>query len=190
MKNFMKKIALVAIAFLAFSCSKDEQPSLGASSIAASAKATPELSSFVEALQITGLTSTFESAGNYTVLVPNNEAFSAVLSAYGVNSLADFETQNPGVLAKVLKYHVLTSRALSTSLTNNQSVNTLFEQPFTVSITPVAPIDATYLGETNIITLTGNNNDFPTNANVTARDINCTNGIIHTIDAVLVPAGL
>lgn len=188
----MKKIALIAIAFLAFSCSKDEQPrTVAVSSIVASAKVTPELSSFVEALQITGLTSTFDSAGDYTVFVPNDDAFAAVLTALGEPDLATVEVDYPGLLAKVLKYHVVTSRVLSTTLSNNQNVSTLFEQPFSVSIVPVDNSNpAEYLGQTNFISLTGNSTLTPTTANVTARDIKCTNGIIHTIDAVLIPAGL
>jgi uncharacterized surface protein with fasciclin (FAS1) repeats len=46
------------------------------------------------------------------------------------------------------------------------------------------------MGQTNFISFNGNNVDYPSTAYVTARDVTCTNGVIHTIDAVLLPAGL
>ncbi|WP_264520675.1 fasciclin domain-containing protein [Flavobacterium sp. N1994] len=191
MKKSIKNAAIILLAFVAFSCSDEGNTALKKSSIGEIARATPQLSSFVEALDITGLTSTFDNAGDYTVLAPDDAAFDAVLSAFSEPDLATLEADYPGLLAKVLKYHVVSSSVLSTSLSNDQSVSTLFEQPLTVSIIPVDSANpATYPGQPNFISFIGNNTTTPSSANVTARDVKCTNGVIHTIDAVLIPAGL
>lgn len=170
MKNFMKKIILVVIAFGAFSCSEEGLQDYEKVSIAKIATITPEFSSFVEALELTGLTSTFEEAGDYTVFVPTNAAFAALL---GSQSLEDFNTANPGVLANVLKYHVLTSSVFSKDLSNGQSVSTLLGQNFTVNISPEGEVSIT---DANAGT-----------ANVNTFDVECTNGLIHVIDAILHP---
>ena len=190
MKNFMKKIILVVIAFGAFSCSDEGLQDYKKVSIAEIVAVTPSFSSLKEALDITGLTPTFQAAGDYTVFAPTDVAFSALL---GGLSVADFNTANPGVLANILKYHVLTSKALSTSFTNNMMVTTLLGKNFKVIITPNTDPPSLYYTN-NVITL--NNLDIDPmsatpntqfTANVIARDVICTNGIIHPIDVVMIP---
>ena len=190
MKNLTKIITLFLLVITTFSCSDNVNQQLGKKSIADIIAVTPDFSSLKEALDITGLTSTFQAAGDYTVFAPNNTAFASVL---GGLSVADFNTAYPGVLANVLKYHVLTSKALSTSFTNNMMVTTLLGKNFKVIITPnTDPLSLYYTN--NVITL--NNLDIDPmsatpntqfTANVIARDVQCTNGIIHPIDAVMIP---
>ena len=188
----MKKIALVAVAFLAFSCSED-QKSLKPVTIAEVSKATPELSSFVEALEITGLTSTFESEGNYTVFAPNDDAFGNLLSALGYATLQDLEDAKPGELAEILKFHVLTSKTLSTSLTDNASVTTLNGQSVTVRNVvpdPLYPddnvISLVYPDPFDIINTPPNN----LSSTIIARDVKCTNGLVHPVDTVMLPLSI
>ncbi|MDI1316360.1 fasciclin domain-containing protein [Flavobacterium sp.] len=173
MKNFIKSIALVALVFSAVSCSKDEAKDYGTVSIAKIIEISPEFSSLKEALDITGLTPTFEDAGSYTLFAPNNDAFDAVLGGLTVE---EFNTANPGLLATVLKYHVVTSKVLSGALSDGQSVTTLQGQTFTVNIA----------AETGEVTITDANAG---TAYITAFDVECTNGVIHPIDAVLLPGG-
>ena len=184
----MKKISLVALAFLAFSCSKAEsEKSLKSVTIAEIATATPELSSFVNALDVAGLTETFKNEGNYTVFVPSNDAFANMLITLGYGSLEDLEAAKPGSLASVLKYHVLTSRVLSSSLTNDATVTTLNGQNITASVVVPDPIN--YPND-NIISLVypdPSNTTANLSSTITARDIRCSNGIIHTVDTVLLP---
>ena len=191
MKNLIKSISILLLVVSTFSCASDSaNKDLGKKSIADIIAITPDFSSLKEALDITGLTSTFQAAGDYTLFAPNNTAIASVL---GGLSVADFNTAHPGVLANVLKYHVLTSKALSTSFTNNMMVTTLLGKNFKVIITPnTDPLSLYYTN--NVITL--NNLDInPMSAtpntqfiaNVIARDVTCTNGIIHPIDAVMIP---
>jgi uncharacterized surface protein with fasciclin (FAS1) repeats len=181
MRNLIKGIALVVLVFTAFSCSKEEEPSLKTSSIAKIAEITPEFSNFYKALEVTGLKSTFEDAGNYTVFVPTNAAFAPVLGGLTVE---EFNTANPGLLETVLKYHVIADAGVrSKDLTDGQTVATLQGQNITVTLTPntfypAYDTDLLDYEETSI---------FINSARVFARDVKCTNGIIHVINSVLIP---
>jgi uncharacterized surface protein with fasciclin (FAS1) repeats len=132
MKNLLRNFTLVVISFLAFSCGEEENKNLPSTSIAKIIEVTPEFSNLKEALEITGLTSTFEESGDFTVFVPTNDAFAAVL---GVLTVEEFDTANPGVLETVLKYHVLGARVLSSDLSDGQEAATLLEgQNITVTL--------------------------------------------------------
>ena len=189
MKNFMKKIALLASILILFSCSKNTETELKPVSIVEIAKATPDYTNFVKALDLTGLTSTFDSAGDYTVFIPNDAAFDAVLQG---TTIEDFNTANPGALAKILKYHVLSSRVYSSTLTNNQVVKTLLCQTFTISIVnpdPNPDPNYSYLNS-NAVSLVFPDPSTPgsnLSAKIIARDVKCTNGVIHPVNAVLIP---
>ena len=176
MKNFMKKITLVAFAFIVFSCSTDEElKSLKPVSIAEIAKATPELSTFVAALEITGLTETFEAQGDYTVFAPDNAAFTSLLTTLGYTQLSQVPVS---LLTSVLKYHVLNSRVLSSSLTDGQTAATLQGQNITINIDTVVNVTTVSITDANTTT---------SDSEIGARDIKCTNGIIHRINKVLLP---
>lgn len=182
MKNLIKSITLVALVITAFSCSEEKAEDFETASIAKIAEITSDFSSFNEALEVTGLKSTFEAEGNYTVFVPTNAAFASVLGGLTVE---EFNTANPGLLETVLKYHVIANaKVLSSDLTNNQSVATLQGQNITVTLTanayfPDFDPDLLDFEETSVF-LNGS-------ARVFARDVNCTNGVIHVIDSVLLP---
>ena len=181
MKNLLRNFTLVVISFLAFSCGEEENKNLPSTSIAKIIEVTPEFSSLKEALDITGLTSTFEGSGDFTVFAPTNVAFDAVLGGLTVE---EYDTANPGVLETVLKYHVLGARVLSTDLTDGQEAATLQGQNITVDLVPntyFPDFDAD-LGDYEETSI------YINSARVFARDIKCSNGIIHVIDNVLLPS--
>lgn len=173
----MKKIALIAVAFVAFSCGDDENKELRDVTIAEIASVSPQYSTFTEALDVAGLTSTFEQPGNYTVFMPDNDAFAALLGTLGYDDLEDLEDNQPGLLAEVLKYHVVNGRVGSSSLSNNQVVTSLQGQTFKVLIEEVDDVTTVKLEDQNMSLST-----------VKAFDVNCTNGVIHPISAVILPA--
>lgn len=180
MKNLFRNFTLVAIAFLAFSCGEEENKNLPSTSIAKIIEATPEFSKVKEALDITGLTATFEEAGDFTIFVPTNDAIAPVL---GGLTIEQFDAANPGVLEEVLKYHVLGARVLSTDLTDGQEATTLQGDNIVVDLVPNTyfpefDVDLGAYEETSI---------YINNARVYARDVKCSNGIIHVIDEVLIP---
>ena len=111
-----------------------------------------------------GLESTFASPGTFTVFAPTDAAFAAIPAAALQALLADPQ----GALTQVLLYHSVSSVALSSSLSNGQSIITMNGNPLTVTINA--------------------NGVFINNAKVTVADIVADNGVVHVIDAVLIPA--
>ena len=180
MKNLLRNFTLVVISFLAFSCEEEENKNLSSTSIAKIIEVTPEFSSLKEALDITGLTSTFEGSGNFTVFVPTNDAFAEILGGLTVE---EYHAAYPCSLEKILKYHVLGSRVVSTALTDGQMATTLLGEDVKIMLEtnpnfPEIDPDLGVVEEKSI---------FINESRVFARDVNCSNGIIHVIDAVLQP---
>ena len=138
-------------------------------SIVAIASETPSLSILVQALtRFPDLVSALNGSGSYTVFAPTNDAFTALLGVIGQTSLDDIPES---VIERLLKYHVIAGASLmSGDLTDGQMA-------------------ATLLGEDDKVTVGINGSDVKINqANVTTADIEASNGIIHIVDAVLVPA--
>jgi branched-chain amino acid transport system substrate-binding protein len=109
--------------------------------------------------------------GPLTVFAPNNAAFEAALAELGVEAadlLADTE-----LLSAILLYHVVDGAVMSGDLTDGMEVTTLNGGTFTVGIA-----DGT-------VTLTDARGR---TATVVAADIEASNGVIHVIDNVILPA--
>lgn len=141
------------------------------------ATSNPTFSSLVAALTRTDLMTDFVAAltgeGPFTVFAPTNDAFQALLDSNADwNALADVPV---AVLEDVLKYHVTTAgNVRSTDLTNGQEVPTLLtDENFTIDLTDGAKIIA------------GGNT-----ANIILTDVQGQNGVVHAIDAVLIPASI
>ena len=118
----------------------------------------------VEALTKADLVTTLQGEGPFTVFAPTDDAFVALLASNpSWNSLEDIPA---ATLKSVLLNHVVSGKFLSTDLTNGD-VNTLSPGSVTVDLSDGVKIDA---------------------ANVTGADIEAGNGVVHVIDAVLVPA--
>jgi len=110
-----------------------------------------------------GLVETLSGTGPFTVFAPTDAAFAALPAGTVETLLAD----PTGTLTQILLYHVVGAQALSTDLTNGQTVTTLLGQTVTVTINAEGV--------------------FINNAQVTVADIVTDNGVIHVIDAVLLP---
>ncbi|MBK9734909.1 MAG: fasciclin domain-containing protein [Saprospiraceae bacterium] len=124
----------------------------------------PDHNTLEAALGAAGLVNTLNGAGPYTVFAPTDAAFSALPAGTVQALLAD----PGGALTDILLYHVVGAKALSTDLSNDQRVVTL-EDGKTVKVTINA--DGVFIN----------------NARVTVADINADNGVVHVIDAVLLP---
>lgn len=101
--------------------------------------------------------------GPFTVFAPTDDAFAALPEGTLDALLAD----PTGDLADILSYHVVGANVSSGSLTNGQIATTLLGQDVIVSI--------------------NENGVFINDAQVTVTDIIATNGIVHVIDAVILP---
>ncbi|GAB3778187.1 hypothetical protein GCM10028818_26660 [Spirosoma horti] len=133
------------------------------------ASANPNLTYLVAALQRAGLVQTIASAGAITVFAPTNAAFQAA----GFLTIESIQSADPAVLTRILTYHVVAGRELSSTLRSGE-VNTLQGRTVLVAVAP-----------NQAITIKGNSNATP--SNVTAGDIVTRNGIVHVIDQVLLP---
>jgi uncharacterized surface protein with fasciclin (FAS1) repeats len=101
--------------------------------------------------------------GPFTVFAPTDAAFAALPSG----TIETLLTDPTGTLAQILLYHVVAGQALSTDLTDGQTITTLLGEDITVTI--------------------GMNGVMINNATVVVADITATNGVVHVIDAVLLP---
>ncbi len=123
-------------------------------------------SSLVSAVVKADLAGTLSGDGPFTVFAPTNDAFAALFAALGISGLDGVSVEG---LTSILKYHVIGDNVLSTEL----------------SAGSVAAIS----GEDIDVTIDG---DVMLNGTVTVAvtDIQGINGVIHVIDAVLVPEAL
>jgi transforming growth factor-beta-induced protein len=169
MKQKMKSLMMWSLAlFVIFAtttaCDEDE-PVVPQNSIVELAQSNPDLSSLVTALtKFPDLVSTLSGDGEFTVFAPTNTAFAGLLTAIGQTSINDVPES---VLKKVLQYHVVTTAALKANQLTAGNVNTA-------------------AGENVVISLTGGVK-INTTVNVTTPDVLANNGVVHVIDAVLVP---
>ncbi|MFO7999245.1 MAG: fasciclin domain-containing protein, partial [Bacteroidales bacterium] len=111
-----------------------------------------------------GLVEALSAEGPFTVFAPTDDAFAAL-----PEGLLETLLEDPsGMLTDILLYHVVSGSAYSGDLSDGQSVSTLFGQDVTVTI-----------NEEGV---------FINNARVVIADLEADNGVVHVIDAVLVPA--
>lgn len=105
----------------------------------------------------------------FTVFAPTNAAFTSFLTETGFSGLPAIPAN---VLETTLKYHVVAgANVQSSALTNGQVVSTFAAQNFTIGLTGGAKITDASDRVSNIV----------------ATDVQCSNGIIHVIDKVLLP---
>jgi len=119
-------------------------------------------STLVAAVEAAGLVETLKGDGPFTVFAPTDEAFAALPEGTVEGLLAD-----PEALAAILTYHVVPGKVMSTDLSNNMMATT------------VNGGDVTIMTEGGV-TVNG--------ATVISPDIEASNGVIHVIDAVILPA--
>ncbi|MEZ4799233.1 MAG: fasciclin domain-containing protein [Flavobacteriales bacterium] len=137
-------------------------PDMPSNSIYAYISASADHSTLLAAIDAAGLGETL-SGGSYTMFAPTNAAFDALPAGTLDALLADPN----GFLTEILFYHVLNGVVMSGDLSNGMMVATLQGQEITVTIS--------------------NGDVFINDAMVTMADIMVDNGVIHVIDAVLIP---
>ena len=119
----------------------------------------------VAALDAAGLVDTFAGEGDFTVFAPTDDAFAA-LPEGTVDALLEDPT---GALTNILLYHVVEGSVLAETVVTLDAATTLLGQDVTITVTD----GSVFLNDT---------------VQVTATDIKASNGVIHVIDAVLIPA--
>jgi len=132
----------------------------------------------VAAVKAAGLVDTLKGAGPFTVFAPTNEAFAA-LPAGTVDTL--LKPENKGTLTKVLTYHVVPGRIDARALAQQIQAGGGKAMLKTAS---GGTLTATMRGRDVLIT-----DDKGGSAKVTIADVYQSNGVIHVVDKVLLPAG-
>ena len=172
MKKLINTFAFIAFGITVLSCSSDSDS--GPGTIADIASSNANLSTLVAALNKTGLTSTFDSAGDYTVFAPTNDKFQAFLDANGFDNLDEVPVP---LLTEILKNHVVSGSFYSDELATGY-VKTLAKGSASTTNTLSMFIQ---VGST--VKLNGG----ATNggATVVTADIEASNGVIHIVDNVI-----
>jgi uncharacterized surface protein with fasciclin (FAS1) repeats len=124
----------------------------------------------VAAVKAAGLVDTLEGKGPFTVFAPTNAAFNK-LPAGTVDTLV--KPENKAKLTKILTYHVVPGKLEESDLTDGKKLKTVEGEELTVkkSGSDVMIVDAK--GDSSKVTI---------------PDVNQSNGVIHVIDTVLLPA--
>ena len=161
----------------------DCRQACGSSDIITIASTTPELSTFYTALKTSSVNETdggsddltnllgggLGNEGPFTVFAPSNEAFSNLPSGVLANLL---KPENKAALNNVLTYHVVPGDFLASALKDQEQLTTVEGKDLLVRVDP------------------GSGSVYINRARVTSADIAASNGIVHIIDTVLIPAGM
>lgn len=160
----MKSSLAFLSAALILSAPVNAQPKPDIVEIAASAGT---FNTLVAALKAAGLVETLKGDGPFTVFAPTDEAF-AKLPAGTVESL--LKPENKQKLIAILTYHVVPGAVMAKDVVKIKSAKTVQGQSITVKTAGGAVM--------------------VDNAKVTKTDIIARNGVVHVIDAVILPPAM
>lgn len=121
-----------------------------------------QFSTLVTAIKTAGLVETLSGPGPFTVFAPTDDAFSKLPAGTVEALLKDKEK-----LTAILTYHVVAAKVMASDVVNLKSAKTVNGQEITIMVK-----DGTVMVD---------------NAKVIKTDIVCSNGVIHVIDAVILP---
>jgi len=158
----MKKILLITTMLLSFGsfaqdCGCDKKDIVDTAIEAGNFK------TLVQAVSAAGLVETLRGEGPFTVFAPTDDAFAKLPSGLLETLLAD----PTGQLKDILLYHVASGSVPAKDVLGLSNVTTVFGQDVSIE----KRVDGLYLNESKVV----------------MTDIKTSNGIIHVIDAVLVP---
>ena len=127
------------------------------------AMSNPDFSTLVTAVSEAGLVEALQGDGPFTVFAPTNAAFDALPEGTLDTLLAD----PSGDLTQILLYHVVPGKVMAADVSDGLEAETLQGSPVSFSVDG----DSVMINEANIV----------------ATDIEASNGVIHVIDAVILP---
>ena len=157
LKTLRRTALMAAIALTLGACAT--KPT--AANLADSLAHNPSLSTFNSLVAQGGLSETLKLEGPFTVFAPTNEAFKAVPAA----TMADL-SKHPEKLKAVVSYHIATGKLVAADIKNSST-----------SSLQGSNLGLSKAGDYVIVE----------SATVVAADMVATNGVIHTIDTVLMP---
>lgn len=149
--------ALAAVAILGTTAHAADAPK----DIVDTAVAAGNFKTLATALQAAGLVDTLKGSGPFTVFAPTDEAF-AKLPAGTLDALL----KDKAKLASILTYHVVSGKVMAADVVKLKTAKTVQGSNVTIDTAKGVKVDG---------------------ANVVKTDIACSNGVIHVIDAVILP---
>jgi uncharacterized surface protein with fasciclin (FAS1) repeats len=156
-----KTLGILALAILAFPALAGEKKD-----IVDTAAGADNFKTLVAAVKAVGLVDTLKGEGPFTVMAPTDEAF-ARLPEGTVEGL--LKPENKDKLAAILKYHVIPAKAMAADII----------APDGKEVKTVEGSSANIAVKDGSVMIDG--------AKVIKPNIECTNGVIHVIDAVILP---
>ena len=144
--------------------------------IAAIAMSNENFTTLATAVKAADLAETLKSEGPFTVFAPTNAAFDK-LPEGTVASLT--KAENKEKLANLLKYHVVSGEYMAADIVKAIQDN---EGSFSIATVEGEELKASLDGE-NVILTDANGNK----STVVMTDVDASNGVIHAIDAVVMP---
>lgn len=131
-------------------------------SIVATAEAAGDFTTLLAAVEAAGLVETLEGEGPYTVFAPTDDAFAALPEGTVEGLLED-----PEALGDILLYHVVPGEVTSDQVVTLESATTAQGSDLAIRVEG----DSVFVNDAQVI----------------VTDIQASNGVIHVIDAVLLP---
>jgi uncharacterized surface protein with fasciclin (FAS1) repeats len=126
-----------------------------------------DFNTLVQALKAADLVEALKGDGPFTVFAPTDDAFAALPDGQ-LESL--LQPENKGQLQAILKYHVVSGKAMASDVTGMDAAETLEGRSVQFQV------------DNGTVSLMGQNT-----ATVVQADIEAANGVIHVIDTVLLP---
>jgi uncharacterized surface protein with fasciclin (FAS1) repeats len=123
-----------------------------------------DFSTLVTAIKAADLVTTLKGKGPFTVFAPTDEAFAKLPSGTVENLL---RPENKQKLSSILTYHVVPGKVMASDVVNLSHAKTVNGQSLMIK--------------------TSHGTVMVDNARVIKTDIDCSNGVIHVIDSVLLP---
>lgn len=136
-----------------------------------------DFSTLVTAVTAAGLGETLSGEGPFTVFAPTNAAFDA-LPEGTVEALTTTDTET---LGSILTYHVVAGELMATDVL--AAIEGAGPDGYTLTTVNGATLTATLVDGNVVLTDAAGGT-----ATVTATDVDASNGVIHVIDTVLMPA--
>ena len=164
MLKFVLSLALVTVVVLAGNSRSYADCGTCDKTIVENAVATKDFSTLVAAVKAAGLVETLSGKGPFTVFAPTNAAFEK-LPKGTVEELV--KPENKAKLTGILTYHVVAGKVMAKDVVELKSAKTVQGSKVRIKV------------KDGSVMING--------AKVVKTDIACKNGVIHVIDAVILP---
>lgn len=166
--SFISKISLSLMLALGVVVSANAQTATG-KDLAGSAGLSENHTTLLAALKAAGLADKASAAGPFTVFAPDNAAFEKLPDGTVATLL---KPENKKMLSGILLYHVVSGAVMSSDLKDGQVISTVQGDKLTVRMKDGKVMLEDAKGGMSVVTL---------------ADIKATNGVVHSIDSVLMP---